>query len=60
MNDSLFPALVLMAVTGALLLSTGIAYGSVLVMAVGAAVSAVSPWGVTVAWLIRRRRQPWK
>jgi hypothetical protein len=59
-KDRLFPALVLMAVVGATLLSSGIARGSVPLIAAGAAISAVSPWGVAAAWLIRRHRQPWK
>jgi uncharacterized membrane protein len=58
-KDRLFAALVIVAVTGASLLSSGIVRGSVPFMAAGAAVSAVSPWGVAVTWLIRRRRQ-WK
>jgi hypothetical protein len=54
--DRLFLAVAIPTAAAGMTLSIGILYGSVPLMAAGAAMSAVFPWGIAAAWLIRRRR----
>ena len=58
-NNMPFPMLALLTVNAGIALSNGIAWGFVPAIVVGAALSAIFPWAIVAAWLIRRWRHRW-
>jgi hypothetical protein len=61
-NTRLFAVLAVITVAAGITLRIGIVSGSVSFLAAGAALSAISPWGVVAVRLVQRhrttRRQP--